>query len=155
MNADQLIAMIENVLSTTEEASVVAPWLQAAPLFGYGLGYLVLGETRSPLSPHQMLGGVAIVTGTIILSLSDGFRAGGFKLRLAGLMLTCAFILAISTTIFKVFAVEDEFWTTTVMDQHRAGTVRPRIPASGVDLAPARHHAAWRYGQGGIGERRE
>jgi hypothetical protein len=101
VNADQLIAMIENVLSTTEEASVVAPWLQAAAMFGYGLGYLVLGETRSPLSPHQMLGGVAIVTGTIILSLSDGFRAGGFKLRLAGLMLTCAFILAISTTIFK------------------------------------------------------
>ena len=29
----------------TEEASVVAPYFQASPLFGFGLAYLVLGET--------------------------------------------------------------------------------------------------------------
>ena len=38
----------------SEEASVVAPFFQASPLFGYVLAYLVLGET---LSPMQMAGG--------------------------------------------------------------------------------------------------
>ena len=32
----------------SEEASVVAPFFQAGPLFGYVLAYLVLGETLSP-----------------------------------------------------------------------------------------------------------
>lgn len=31
----------------SEEASVVAPFFQASPLFGYALGYLVLGERLS------------------------------------------------------------------------------------------------------------
>ena len=41
----------------TEEASVVAPFFQAGPLFGYVLAYLVLGET---LTPRQMAGGLLI-----------------------------------------------------------------------------------------------
>ena len=36
------------------EASMVAPFFQSSPLFGYILAYLVLGET---LSTHQLLGG--------------------------------------------------------------------------------------------------
>jgi drug/metabolite transporter (DMT)-like permease len=43
----------------SEEASVVAPFFQASPLFGYVLAYLVLGET---LSPRQLAGGVTLVT---------------------------------------------------------------------------------------------
>ncbi|MEJ0020311.1 MAG: EamA family transporter [Acetobacteraceae bacterium] len=93
----------------TEDASAVAPWFQAAPLFGYALGYAVLGET---LTPRQVLGGALIVGGTIVLSLGRGFRRG-LNLRLAGFMLACAFTLALSTAIFKLFAVEDEFWSTT------------------------------------------
>ena len=50
----------------TEEASVVAPFFQTSPLFGYGLAYLVLGET---LSGRQMIGGVLIITGALIVSL--------------------------------------------------------------------------------------
>ncbi len=92
-----------------EEASVVAPFYQASPLFGYVLGYAVLGEA---LSPKQMLGGGIIIAGTLIVSLRSGPRAT-FKARLAGLMLACAFALALSALIFKVFALRDEFWTTT------------------------------------------
>jgi uncharacterized membrane protein len=91
-----------------EEASVVAPFYQASPLFGYVLGYLVLGEA---LSPRQMLGGGIIIAGTLLVSLRSGSRTT-FKARLAGLMLTCAFALALSSLIFKVFALRDEFWTT-------------------------------------------
>jgi uncharacterized membrane protein len=98
----------------SEEASVVAPFFQAAPLFGFGLGYLVLGET---LSPTQMAGGALIVGGTLLVSLRSDPRAAGargkFNLRLAALMLACALSLAVSSLIFKIFALRDEFWPTT------------------------------------------
>ena len=98
----------------TEEASVVAPFFQTSPLFGYGLAYLVLGET---LSGRQMIGGVLIITGALIVSLKFGVAgspgAGSFKARLALLMLACGFALALSGLIFKVFAIRTEFWTTT------------------------------------------
>jgi uncharacterized membrane protein len=92
----------------SEEASVVAPFFQLAPLFAYGLAYLVLGET---LTSRQMIGGTAIVGGGLLLSLRIG-GASKFKLRLAVPMIVCAFMLALSSLIFKIFAISDEFWTT-------------------------------------------
>ncbi len=94
----------------SEEASVVAPFFQAAPLFGYALAYIVLGET---LSIRQMAGGVMIVAGTLIVSASFERNVRGFKLRLAALMLACGFALALGGLIFKFFAIRVEFWTTT------------------------------------------
>jgi drug/metabolite transporter (DMT)-like permease len=96
----------------SEEASVVAPFFQAAPLFGFGLGYVVLGET---LSPAQMVGGALIVGGTVLVSLRSDprRRMSAFNLRLAALMLACALSLAVSSLIFKIFALRDEFWPTT------------------------------------------
>jgi len=93
----------------SEEASVVAPFFQASPLFGYVLAYLVLGET---LSRRQMAGGMLIIVGALIVSIRFGQRHE-FKLRLAVLMLTCGFVLAVATLIFKVFAIRVAFWTTT------------------------------------------
>jgi drug/metabolite transporter (DMT)-like permease len=93
-----------------EEASVVAPFFQASPLFGYVLAYLVLGEKLSAL---QMAGGALIIAGATIVSLRFGQGFGAFKLRLALLMLACGFILAVATLIFKIFAIEVQFWTTT------------------------------------------
>lgn len=94
----------------TEEASVVAPFFQAAPLFGYVLAYFVLGET---LSGQQLAGGALIIAGTFIVSLRFGRDAGMFKLRLAVLMLACGLALALSGLIFKVFAISVDFWVTT------------------------------------------
>jgi uncharacterized membrane protein len=91
------------------EASVVAPFFQASPLFGYVLAYLVLGET---LSGTQMLGGALIVSGILFVSVGDR-RREPFRWRLAVLMLCCGFVLSLSTLIFKAFAVRDEFWATT------------------------------------------
>ncbi len=93
----------------SEEASVVAPFFQASPLFGYVLAYFVLGEE---LSAMQMAGGALIIVGALIVSIRFG-QSGAFKLRLALLMLTCGFVLALATLIFKIFAVEVAFWTTT------------------------------------------
>src|SRR5580700_5472040 len=90
----------------TEEASVVAPYFQAGPLFGYVLAYFVLGET---LSGRQLAGGVLIIIGALIVSLrfERGMRL--FKARLAALMLPCGLALALSALIFKIFAIEVEF----------------------------------------------
>jgi len=94
----------------SEEASVVAPFFQTGPLFGYVLAYLVLGET---LSPRQMLGGTLIIVGALFVSIRIGRSMKMFKTRLAVLMVACGFIMALSSLIFKVFALKVEFWTTT------------------------------------------
>lgn len=94
----------------SEEASVVAPFFQAVPLFGYVLAYFVLGER---LSVPQMTGGVLIIAGTLIVSIRFGHNVRKFKLRLALLMLGCGLAAAVSGLIFKMFAIEAEFWTTT------------------------------------------
>jgi drug/metabolite transporter (DMT)-like permease len=94
----------------SEEASVVAPFFQAAPLFGFVLGYVVLGET---LSPTQMAGGALVVGGTALVSLRSDPRQTSFNWRLAALMLACALAIAVSSLIFKIFALREEFWPTT------------------------------------------
>ena len=53
----------------SDEASVVAPFFQTVPLFGYVLAYFVLGERLSRL---QVTGGLLIVAGTLIVSLRFG-----------------------------------------------------------------------------------
>lgn len=91
------------------EASVVAPFFQSSPLFGYALAYLVLGET---LSATQFAGGALIVFGVLFVSIGSGPRRERFRWKLAALMLACGFVMSLSTLIFKAFAVEDEFWAT-------------------------------------------
>jgi drug/metabolite transporter (DMT)-like permease len=94
----------------TEEASTVAPFFQAAGIFGLILGYFVLGEK---LSLWQIIGALLIIAGSIILSLRLGQGTSRVKTRLVFLMLACALAIALSSLIFKFFAVRDEFWTTT------------------------------------------
>ena len=94
----------------SDEASVVAPFFQAVPLFGYVLAYFVLGERLSIL---QITGGALIVAGTLTVSLRFGHPAHRFKLRLVLLMLCCGLASALASLIFKLFAIEVAFWTTT------------------------------------------
>ena len=84
----------------TEEASVVAPYFQAGPLFGYALAYVVLGET---LTGRQLAGGVLIVLGALSVSVRAAYGARMFKTRLAVLMLSCGFAGALAGLIFKAF----------------------------------------------------
>jgi uncharacterized membrane protein len=93
-----------------EEASVVAPFFQAAPLFGYVLSYLVLGER---LTLGQDFGGLMIIGGTALLSVRADKPWMMMKWRLIALMLTCALSMSVASLIFKIFAIADEFWTAT------------------------------------------
>jgi uncharacterized membrane protein len=92
-----------------EEASVVAPFYQTTPLFGYVFGYFVLGET---LSNTQLIGGALVIGGTLLVSLNTRTRASKFNVRLGAVMLTCAVSMAASSLIVKIFALRDEFWPT-------------------------------------------
>ncbi len=94
----------------TEEASVVAPLFQANTLFTFALGALILHEM--PGWP-QLLGGALVILGALGLSLDKRMHLGNFKLRLVLLMLAATFVVALSSVVFKFFAVRDEFWSTT------------------------------------------
>lgn len=94
----------------TEEASVVAPLFQASTIFTLVLGYLLLGE----IPTWRKLAGMGlIVAGALSLTLSSGHRANGFKARLVALMLGSTFVIALSSVVFKYFAVRGDFWSTT------------------------------------------
>jgi drug/metabolite transporter (DMT)-like permease len=94
----------------SEEASVVAPLFQANTLFTFLLGLLLLHEL-----PHwpQLMGAGLVVLGAVGLSLDKRLHFGRFKPRLVLLMMSATFVLALSTVVFKYFAVHDEFWATT------------------------------------------
>jgi len=95
----------------SEEASIVAPLFQISPLFGYLLAYLVLGEI---LTHTQMAGAALIVFGALTLTIRPGVRRSKkIKKSLVLWMLACTFALALSSVIFKFFAVQDEYWMTT------------------------------------------
>lgn len=94
----------------SEEDSVVGPLFQGAVLCGALLAFLLLGET---LSSFQMLGGAFIVAGALVLSVNSAQDFKSIRLRLLLTMLACTFSLALSSVIFKYFAVGGEFWVTT------------------------------------------
>ena len=94
----------------TEEASVIAPLFQVNTLFTFLLGLLLLHELPSGL---QLLGAGLVVTGAIGLSLDKNLHFGRFKPTLVLLMVSATFVLALSSVVFKFFAVHDEFWATT------------------------------------------
>jgi drug/metabolite transporter (DMT)-like permease len=92
-----------------EEASTTAPFFQAAGIFGLILGYFVLGEKHSFL---QIIGVLSIIVGSVLLSMRFDQGASRIKKRLVILMFVCALAIALSSLIFKFFAVRDEFWIT-------------------------------------------
>ena len=94
----------------SEEASVVAPLFQASTLFTFLLGYVFLHER---LGLVQLLGGAMIVAGALGLSFHGSVKMRRFKTRLIVLMLGATFVLALSTVLFKFFAIRGDFWTTT------------------------------------------
>lgn len=92
------------------DASAAVPMFQIIPVISFVLAWLVLGET---LTGNQVAGGVLVIVGAIIISFE---MQKGRKLKLRGdtlgLMFLSSFIFALNFLIFKVFAVETDFWTT-------------------------------------------
>jgi uncharacterized membrane protein len=94
----------------SEEASVIAPMFQLSTLFTFALAYVFLHET---LSFVQIGGAALVIAGALLSSLDRSFRLRRIKRGLVLLMLACTFVLALSSVLFKLFAVKDSFWATT------------------------------------------
>jgi uncharacterized membrane protein len=94
----------------SEEASVVAPMFQLTTIFSFLLAWVMLGET---LTLRGAAGALLIIGGVLFVSLDADLRFKGLKPALVLGMVACTFILALANVIFKFYAVEDAFWTTT------------------------------------------
>jgi drug/metabolite transporter (DMT)-like permease len=92
-----------------EEASIVAGLFQATTLFTFLLGWLFLHER---LGWREGGGCALIVAGALILTQGGKLSFKKFKLTLVLLMLAATFVVALSSVLFKFFAVRDDFWTT-------------------------------------------
>ena len=114
-----------------DEASVVAPLFQASTLFTFLFAWLLLRET---LTATAACGGALIVAGALLVSFEFAERRR-FKLRLVVLMLACTSVLALSSVIFKYFAVRDRFWATAFWSY--AGEI-----AFGIGIVASRRHRA-------------
>lgn len=137
----------------SEEASIVAPFFQASPLFGLILGYAVLGDR---LSPGQVFGALSIVAGAALLSLGGAGRRLTFNARLTSLMLGCALLASLGSLIFKIFAVSREFWTAafwSFVGQSIFGAGLCCVPSTRRDIAHiVRSNAGAVLGIGGLNE---
>lgn len=91
-----------------EEASVAVVFYQLVPVFGYVLGFLILGEVLTQL---QLIAMAVIILGTSIVSFEIDAE-NKFRLRkgTVPLMLAAAFFWALESVIFKMVALEEQLW---------------------------------------------
>lgn len=90
------------------EASVVVPFFQLTPVFGFILGFLFLGET---ISQKSIIAGLIIIAGVFILSFNkENMGQIVFKKQLALLMICSSFAYALYESLFKVLAIKETFW---------------------------------------------
>ena len=103
-----LVAVALNLYALEEEeASIVVPFMQLIPAFGYFFGFILLRET---LSSQQLLAFFIVLLGILILSFEvNEEKKIHFKKRLTLLMLFSAILFAFYETVFKKFALNIAF----------------------------------------------
>jgi len=90
-----------------EDVSVVTPLFQLIPVLGLVLGFAVLGER---LSFIQIFASAIVILSAIGISL-DFKKKLRFGLKTFALMLLSSLMIAVSSIVFKIFAVESDFLT--------------------------------------------
>ena len=93
-----------------DEATNVVPFYQTVPIFGFILGYFVLGESITYI---QGIASLVIIAGAIILSFDLGTSEIRFKGKVVLYMLSASMLYAISTVLFKLVAIDEGFWLST------------------------------------------
>lgn len=91
-----------------EEASVVSPLYQLIPVFGYFLGLVFLKEQ---LTFTQIIGSLLIIFGAMSIS-QDLTHKLKIKLKPLLLMALSSLMIALNGLIFKIIALEENFWGT-------------------------------------------
>jgi drug/metabolite transporter (DMT)-like permease len=90
-----------------DEASYVVPFYQTIPVFGFILGFFVLGET---ITGSQSIGAGFLLVGALLLSLELGLGRLHIKYRVALYMMGASALYAINSVLFKYFALDVGFW---------------------------------------------
>lgn len=94
-----------------DDVSTSAALFQLIPIFSYILSFLILGET---LTKNQIIGGLVIITGAIMMSLDLTFgKKVKFKKEVFLLMALSSSLFAFNFSIFKLFAIKAQFWVTS------------------------------------------
>ncbi|MSU60449.1 MAG: hypothetical protein EXS52_00850 [Candidatus Staskawiczbacteria bacterium] len=94
-----------------DEASVVVPFWQTIPVFGFVLGFLFFGEI---LTINQYVGSFIVILGAAFLSLEiSELKTLKIKRKIAILMLASSLLFAFYETLFKVVATDGGFWVST------------------------------------------
>ncbi len=91
-----------------DEASIVIVFYQLVPVFGYLLGYIILGDT---LTSIQLIAMAIIILGTTIISFEIDVD-NKFTLRKQTIiyMLAASFFWALGSVIFKATAIQENVW---------------------------------------------
>lgn len=91
-----------------DEASIVIVFYQLMPVFGYALGYFILGET---LTRIQLIAMTMILSGTAIVSIEVD-EENNLKLRHRTIipMLLASFFWALEGVIFKAVELQENVW---------------------------------------------
>ncbi len=89
-----------------QEASYVVPLFQLIPVFGFFAGFLILHEVPAL---NQIWGGLAIVFGSIVLTLEFTRTTWRLKSSVLFLMIGSSVIYALNGVIFKFIALEQGF----------------------------------------------
>lgn len=91
-----------------EEASVAVVFYQLVPVFGYVLGFVILGEI---LTQMQLIAMAVIILGTTIIAFEiDTENRFTLRRNTVALMLAAAFFWALESVIFKAVALEENVW---------------------------------------------
>jgi uncharacterized membrane protein len=94
----------------TEEASIVIPLFQFDPIFGYVLGYFLIGES---LNMTQILFSLLILLGILVLSIEiDIENKFTLKKKALSMVMISSFLFALSGVLFKKLALVDSFWVS-------------------------------------------
>ncbi|MGI9118328.1 MAG: EamA family transporter [Minisyncoccia bacterium] len=129
--ADRLLLMLTGGMSIAwvilylytleiEGVSAVVPWFLTVPIFSFILGYFFLDET---LTIHQLLGGLVIMLGAVIISIDFSGEKRIFKWKPALYMVLACLMVASSGVIFKFVTVGGSFWLSSFWEYAGLGIV--------------------------------
>ncbi len=90
-----------------DEASIVSSLFQTIPIFLYFFAFIFIGEK---LSIQQIIASLLIILGGITITWD--FNRKKFKARVFLLMLLASALIAAEGVVFKIFALQTDFWTT-------------------------------------------
>ena len=100
-----------------EDSSVVVPLFQLIPVFSYFLAFIFLGEQ---LSAIQILAGIIVIVGSVGISL-DLDKKFSIKRKVFLLMGLSSLMIAVNSLIFKMVALNTNFWVTGFWEYVGAG----------------------------------